>query len=248
MAKNIFKILAVFIIGAVGGIFAEQILWPYFIERPLFYQYGLEQTPVYLTEKKEITMYVQENLALREAIEKIDKVVVGVKTETLEGEILEGSGLVVTSDGLIITLASLVPFGSKFAFYIDEKWPSYQILKRDLGNNLALIKIEASGLKTCGFADLEKTRLGERVFLISMDFDRATTTKSLLLVPQKTVNEGIVSLLDENLIQTNIFETTNILGSPLFNIEGEAIGLNFVDEEGRVSTIPISKIRAFIGL
>ncbi len=139
MSKNILKILAVFILGTVGGIFADQILWPYFIERPLFYQYGLEQSPIYLTEKKETTNYIQENVALREAVEKVAKTVVGVKTETEEGEVLKGSGLIVTNDGFLVTLADLLPQGSDFAFYIDGDWPAYQVLKRDLKNNLALV-------------------------------------------------------------------------------------------------------------
>ena len=80
MLKHIFKIIVIFIIGMVGGIFANQIFWPYFIEKPLFYQYRLEQSPIYLTERKEIT--IQENLALKNAIEKVEKVVIGVKSET----------------------------------------------------------------------------------------------------------------------------------------------------------------------
>ena len=240
MAKNIFKILAVFVIGTVGGIFADQILWPYFIERPLFYQYRLEQSPVYVTERKETTLYIQENFALREAIEKVEKVVVGVKTKTKAGETLEGSGLVLTSDGLIVTLASLVPQGSEFYFFIEGQWPAFQILKRDSVNNLALIKVEKGGLSTCGFADLEKTKVGERVFLIGTDFSTST--------PQKIVNEGIISFFDEDSIQTNIFEEQKIQGSPLFNIEGKAVGLNMIDETGRVSAIPVTLIRTFTGL
>ena len=248
MLKNILKILAVFIIGMIGGIFADQILWPYFIERPLFYQYRLEQSPIYVTEKKEIIMYVQENVALREAIEKVEKAVIGVKTETVEGEILEGSGIVVTSDGFVVTLASIAPFGSDFAFFVDGKWPSYQILKRDLKNDLALIKVEDRGLSVTGFSDLEKVRVGERVFLISMDFDNTGTTTEAFLPPQKMVNEGIITLLGEDLIQTNIFDTSKVQGSPLFNIEGNLIGLSLVDEDGRVSAIPVTFIRPLIGL
>ena len=71
MLKNIFKIIAIFILGTVGGIFADQILWPYFVERPLFYQYKLEKSPVYVTERKEV--FIQENTALEEAIEKVGK-------------------------------------------------------------------------------------------------------------------------------------------------------------------------------
>jgi len=248
MAKNIFKILAIFIIGTIGGIFADQILWPYFIERPLFHQYRLEQSPVYVTERKETTLYVQENFALREAVEKVQKVVVGVKTKTVAGEVLEGSGLVVTNDGLIVTLASLVPQGSEFYFFIDDKWPAYQILKRDLKNNLALIKVEDGKLATCGFADLEKMKLGERVFLISADFSLATTTEKFLTPPQPMVNEGIVAFFNEGLIKTNIFEKPKVAGSPLFNIEGRVVGLNFVDESNKVFAVPITVIRAFIGL
>lgn len=240
MLKNVIKIFIVFVIGAGGGIFADQILWPYFIERPLFYKYHLEQTPIYLTERQEVTMYVQENFALREAVEKVEKAVVGVKTKTKAGEILEGSGLMATSDGFVVTLASLVPQGSGFYFFVDGKWPSYQILKRDLENNLALIKIEAGGLSTAGFADLGKMKLGERVFLIGADFSTST--------PQKTVNEGIISFFDKDLIQTNIFEKPNIAGSPLFNIEGNVVGLSTVDGQGRISVIPIALIRQFIGI
>ena len=238
MVKNIFKIISIFIIGLVGGIFADQIFWPYFVERPLFYQYRLEQAPIYVTEKKEII--VEENIALRKAIEKIDKAVVGVKTKTKAGKILEGSGLIVSSDGLIVTLADLVPSGSEVTFFWEGKTPSFQILKRDLSENLALIKIGETNLPTTGFTDLERIRLGERVFLMGIIFEKEG-------IPKKTVNEGIVKTFDNNFIQTNIIEDSALSGSPLFNIEGNALGLNIIDKEGKVTAIPISKIKSFIG-
>ena len=247
MAKSVLKILAIFVIGTVGGIFADQILWPYFIERPFFHQYRLEQSPVYLTEKKETTFYIQENQALKRAVEDVLKAVVGVKTETLTGEVLEGSGLVLTSDGLIVTLASLVPQGSDFYFFIDGKWPAYQVLKRDLENDLALIKIEKSGLKTRGFAEPEKTKLAETVFLVGLEFVKATTTEQLLVPPRARVNQGIITFLEEELIETNIVETDKMAGSPLFNIEGRVVGLNTAGEDGSVSAIPIAVIRTFAG-
>ena len=232
MAKSILKILVVFLVGMASGIFAGQLSWPFFNQN--------SPAPVYLTEKKEITTYIQENTALAEAMAKVEKTVVGVKTKTAEGEVLTGSGLVVTSDGLLITLADLVPKGSAFYFFVEGKWPAYQILKRDSKNNLALVKIEDGGLNTAGFADLAKLKIGERVFLLAMDF--STTT------PQKIVNEGIVSFFDENIIQTNIFDQPSVSGSPLFNIEGNVVGLNVVAADGRISAIPITTIRQFIGL
>ena len=246
MFKNILKILAIFIIGMVGGIFADQILWPYFIERPLFYQYRLEQSPIYLTERKEIT--IQENLALKNAIEKVEKVVIGVRSETKTGKILEGSGLILTADGLIITLAELVPQGSVFNFFVEGEKVSFQILKRDLKENLALIKLEKTNLPTVGFANLEKLKLGERVFLVGTTFINVTKQDLVTFEVRKVVNEGIVTSFDEEIIETNIFEKSALAGSPLFDIEGKVLGLNTVDKTGKIITIPISRIRTFSGL
>jgi len=239
MLKNVLKIVGIFILGIFGGIFGSQILWPYFIERPLFYQYRLEKNPIYVTERKEIT--IQENTALKNAIEKVEKVVIGVKTKTGTGKILEGSGLILTSDGLVVTLADLVPQGSNFSFFVDEEPVHFQILKRDLKENLALVKLEATNLPTVSFSDFEKLKLGERVFLVGI------TPSSIESWVKKTVNEGIVKSFDKDSIETNIFEKNNLAGSPLFDIEGNVLGLNTVDKEGKVIAIPISKIKSFAG-
>jgi S1-C subfamily serine protease len=231
MKKSLFKVIAIFIVGMAGGVFADKIFLPYFI-RP-------QQTPVYVTERKEITNYVQENIALREVIEKVDKTIIGVKTKTEDGAVLVGSGLIVTNDGFLVTLADLAPQGSDFAFYAEGAWPNYQILKRDFKNNLALVKIEKGGLNTAGFADSEKITLGERVFLAAMDFSSST--------PSIAVNEGIIRSFSDNLIQTSMFDSPLVAGSPLFNIEGKVVGLSIVGSDGRVSAIPITIIRQFTG-
>jgi len=239
--KNVLKIIGVFILGIGGGIFADQILWPYFIERPLFHQYRLEQNPIYLTERKEVT--IQENVALKNAVEKVEKVVIGVKTITKEGKILEGSGLILTSDGLVATLAELIPQGSTFSFFVDGEKVGFQILKRDLKENLALVKIEKTNLPTVSFADLEKMKLGERVFLVGLIFENREITS-----PGLVVNEGIVKSFSTERIKTNISEKNTLKGSPLFDIEGKVLGINTIDSEGKIVTIPISKIKQFSGL
>lgn len=239
MIKNILKFIAVFVIGIVGGIFADQILWPYFIERPLFYKYRLEQAPVYVTERNEII--IQENNALQNAVKKVEKAVVGVVTETKEKKVLTGSGLIITSDGLMITLAELLPQTGNYTFFVNGKTPKYQVLKRHSEENLALVKIEEGNLSTIGFADFGKLILGERVFLIGAVFQKGSSA------PLKMVNEGIVKFFTKDYIRTNIFEKNILSGSPLFNIKGELLGLNTIDSEGKVTAIPVTKIRAFLG-
>jgi S1-C subfamily serine protease len=236
MRKTLLKILGIFILGIFGGIFADQILWPYFIEKPLFYQYRLEKNPIYLTERKEII--IQENVALKNAVEKVEKTVIGVETKKKDGQVLEGSGLILTSDGLVVTLASLVPQGSTFSFFLEGKAVPFQILKRDLKENLALIKIEKTNLPTVGFTNFEKLKLGERVFLVGV---------AQLPNGGWVVNEGIVKSFDNDSIETNIFEKENLSGSPLFDIEGNVLGLNKIDKTGQVSAIPVTKIKQFSG-
>jgi len=237
MTKNIFKIIIIFVFGMAGGIFANQILWPYLVERPFLYKYQLASIPYPASENKEII--IQENTALKEAVEKIEGAVVGIRTKLKSGSIISGSGLIVTSDGLIVTLADLLPKGGETAFYIEGRSPKYQVLKRDSETNLALVKVEESNLKTCGFADFGELKLGERVFMLGVIFDDKG--------PLKMVNEGIVKFFTNNYIRTNIFEKKTLSGSPLFNIKGELLGLNTIDSQSKVTAIPIPIIRNFLG-
>ncbi|MBI2625224.1 MAG: trypsin-like peptidase domain-containing protein [Candidatus Nealsonbacteria bacterium] len=225
MTGKFISVVYVFVIGAIGGIFADQILWPYFIERPLFYQYKLEQSPVYVTERKQVT--IKENQALEEAVEKVKKVVVGVYPQ--------GSGIIVTSDGLLVTLNDLLPQGSKFYFLVGASRPAYQVLKRDVKNNLALVKVEEDRLSTAGFASFDSLKAGERVFLVGSLFE------------EQSVNEGIIASIDKDFVKTNIFDEAKLAGSPLFDIEGNLVGLSEIDESGRVKAVPVNKIKEFIG-
>jgi len=235
MIKNILKIIAIFIIGIVGGIFADQILWPYFIERPLFYKYRLEQAPTYINETKEIT--IQENTALQDAIGGVKNKVVGIRSKTKAGKIIEGSGLIVTNDGLVLTLEGLSPQGAtEITIFLDGKKLTPKVLQRK--NGLVLLKIDENNLSPAAFADFDKIKLGERVFLLGIILNKDQTSN--------IVNEGIIRIFDEKNIQTNISEK-NIEGSSLFNIEGQLVGLNTIDKEGRVVAISIKTIREFLG-
>lgn len=228
MAKKLFKAFIFFLLAIAGGVFAELVIWPYLLTKPVFNRYQIFRPAVYLTETKQVI--VQENTALQDAIAKVAKAVISVKTKSGTG-----SALIVTNDGLIITLSSLIPSGSTFYFYIDNESQEYQVLRRDSQTNLVLVKLKAGGLATAGFADFAGLKLGERVFLV-----KAGET-------QKIVNEGIISYLDENEIGTNIIETSQANGSPLFDIEGNIVGLVQVLANGQVKVVPSSKIRSFLG-
>ncbi|MEA3295986.1 MAG: trypsin-like peptidase domain-containing protein [Patescibacteria group bacterium] len=245
MLNNILKIIAIFIIGSIGGIFADQILWPYFIERPLFLKYSLEQEPVYVTEKKEI--FIQENIALTNAIEKTENSVVAISKKINNKKSLVGSGLIITRDGLIVTLSEIIPKDICFNIFINNDKQEIQnckVLKRDNKNNLVLIKIEKNNLKTCGFFDFEKIKIGQRVFSIGA-IQKLDNDKKYVFTP--IVNQGIISYFNKEFIYTDISQKNNINSSILFDIEGKAVGINFLNKQGETITIPSNKIREFIG-
>jgi S1-C subfamily serine protease len=215
--NNIFKAIIVILLGVLGG----TIAWLFALKNQSFVQ----------VINKEEKVYIEENTALTNTIKNIKDSVVTLKTEDGNKEI-KGFGMVLTADGLVITLAENIPQGSVFNITIKgEENISYQVLKRDLGNNLALIKVDKNNLQTKEFFDLSKLGMGERVFILS-----------------DITNEGIVKTFNDDLIKTNIIESEIINGAPVFNIKGEVLGIGLKNTNSAIDIIPVSKIKFFAGL
>jgi uncharacterized protein YlaN (UPF0358 family) len=241
MSKRILNIIFIFVVGMVGGIFSSQFLLPHLLEDNFMgfdsnYLAKMASGPIYLTEKKEITL--EENSALQGSVQAVKDVVVFIKTE-INGKTLTGSGLILTNDGLIVTLNELVPRGGASKFFVEEEAYNGKILKRDSEKNLALIKIEGNNFKTTSFANFEQVNAGERFFLfgkVNFGGERVNL-----------VNEGIIKYLTSEHIKTNITEDVALGGSSLFNVKGEFLGLNTIDKEGSVLTILAGTVADFAG-
>ena len=216
--NNILKAVIIILLGALGG----TIVW--------LFAFKNQSAPVQIVNKEE-KIYIEENTALTNTIKDVKDSVVSLKTGYNKKEI-QGFGLVLTSDGLVVTLASNVPQGSEANISIKgEENITYQVLKRDLDNNLALIKIDRSNLQTKGFFDLSKLEMGKRVFILS-----------------NSVNEGIVKSFSDDLIKTNIIEAEIVNGAPVFDIEGNVLGIGQKEANNSIDVIPVSKIKSFAGL
>ncbi len=233
MTKNLLIIIGVFLTGIVGGIFSDQILWPYFIERPLFLEYDLERRPVYITEEKEI--HIEENVALREAIKKLDKAVVLIRAKNLSGTV-NGTGVVVTSDGLVLTVSEAVPQDSEVTLISKERSVAAEVIKRKDG--LVLLKAEGDKWSTVGFANSSDVELGQRVFFLGTFLDN--------LELKNIVNEGILKYVTGEEIETNISDENILAGSPLFDLKGNLVGMKSITQDGTF-VVPISKISEFSG-
>lgn len=216
--SNFFKAIVIILLGVLGG----TIAWLFVFKN--------QSSFIQLVNKEE-KIYIEENTALIEGIKSVKDSVVVLKTVYDKKE-AQSFGLVLTADGLIVTLADNIPQGAEANIVIKgEENISYQVLKRDLENNLALIKVDRNNLQTKGFLDLSKLEMGERVFILS-----------------DSINEGIIKSFNDNLIKTNINETEIVNGAPIFDIKGEVLGIGQKDVNNFINIIPISKIKSFAGL
>lgn len=162
-----------------------------------------------------------------------------------------GSGLILTTDGQIITNHHVIERASLITVILDDKTKhEARVLRKDQQTDLALLKIDAGRpLPAATLGDSDKVRVGEWVLAIGnpYGFDR-------------TVSFGIVSGkgryipdLDTDVPLLNDFIQTDALidpgnsGGPLLNLRGEVIGINSVGiGRGQGFTIPSKIVREVI--
>ncbi len=135
-----------------------------------------------------------------------------------------GSGFFISADGYILTNAHVVDSADEITVRLTDKREfKARVIGADRRTDLALIKIEASGLPSVRMGDPNRLKVGEWVVAIGSPFGF-----------DSTVTAGIVSakgrsLPQENFvpfIQTDVAINPGNSGGPLFNMRGEVVGIN----------------------
>ncbi|MEA2113178.1 MAG: trypsin-like peptidase domain-containing protein, partial [Patescibacteria group bacterium] len=166
-----------------------------------------------------------------------------VVVQSFQGKkaVSQGSGFIMTSDGLVVTAADNVfAKADKYLVFRNNHSSEAKVVKNNLENDLALLKIEESNLPVVSFADWDDLFLGQKIILIGAEL----TEEGL----NRFVNLGIIRSIRENILKINLTEENSLAnGSPLVNVKGEVIGLNLVDQRGLIKTIPASQIKTFAG-
>ena len=135
-----------------------------------------------------------------------------------------GSGFIISADGYILTNAHVVNEADEVIVKLSDKREfKAKIIGADRRTDVALLKIDASGLPKVTVGDPGKLRVGEWVAAIGSPFGR-----------ENTMTAGIVSakgraLPQENFvpfIQTDVAINPGNSGGPLFNLKGEVVGIN----------------------
>jgi serine protease Do len=135
-----------------------------------------------------------------------------------------GSGFIISADGYVLTNAHVVDAADEITVKLTDKREfKAKVIGSDRRTDIALIKVDATGLPTVRFGDANKLKVGEWVVAIGSPFGF-----------ENTVTAGIVSakgrsLPQENFvpfIQTDVAVNPGNSGGPLFNLRGEVVGIN----------------------
>lgn len=143
-------------------------------------------------------------------------------------EVESGSGVIISSDGYIVTNQHVIENAGKITVVIPDKGRfEAELIGSDALTDLALLRIEASGLTDMLIGDSDKVRVGETVFAIG----------NPLGYFQQSVTAGIISAVGRQVqvpgseyvytfIQTDALVNPGNSGGPLVNLKGEIIGIN----------------------
>lgn len=140
-----------------------------------------------------------------------------------------GTGVILTSDGEILTNAHVVAGASEIRVRLaGETEPRHaELLAIDHGNDLALLRIAGSGFEAATFANADSVRTGDDVVAIgfALDLDGApSVTRGIISALNRTILTDDGAL--DGLIQTDAAISSGNSGGPLVNAYGEVIGIN----------------------
>ena len=190
-----------------------------------------------------------EALTIQEIYQKVNPSTVTVLTGMDNGSAMVGTGVIFTEDGYVLTNAHVIAGGSECYVVLDtgEDYRA-RLLGLDEEKDLAVIKIDASGLPAAEFGDSDALSVGDPVYAIG---------NPLGVELRGTLTDGIVSAINRDvavdgvtmtLIQTNAALNNGNSGGPLINVYGQVVGINTMkmgsssttSVEGLGFAIPIS--------
>ena len=133
-----------------------------------------------------------------------------------------GSGFILTADGYIMTNAHVVDGADEVVVTLTDKREfKARIVGADKRSDVAVVKINASGLPAVKVGDVSRLKVGEWVMAIGSPFGL-----------ENTVTAGIVSAKQRDtgdylpFIQTDVAINPGNSGGPLINMRGEVVGIN----------------------
>jgi len=133
-----------------------------------------------------------------------------------------GSGFILSADGYVMTNAHVIDGADDVIVTLtDSREFKAKVIGADKRSDVALVKIEASGLPTVRIGDVGKLKVGEWVIAIGSPFGlESTVTAGIVSAKSRDTGELV------KLIQTDVAINPGNSGGPLINMRGEVVGIN----------------------
>lgn len=173
-----------------------------------------------------------DKLTIEQLAEKITPSVVGIEMYDLSSvePIAEGSGFVVSEDGYIVTNAHVIEDGQKICIIMSDgtKYDTVKLVGKDTKSDLAVLKVNATGLTAAELGNSDELKVGQEVIAIGnpggMTFANSVTN-GIVSGLNRTVSSS-TSSSQMTYIQTNALINPGNSGGPLVNMYGQIIGIN----------------------
>lgn len=174
------------------------------------------------------------------------------QTGTEKQEVGGGSGFIISEDGMIITNKHVVrdTEAEYTVFTNDGEKHDAKVLARDPIQDLAIIKINARGLKPAKLGDSSAIKLGQTAIAIGNALGEFRNTVSLGVISglSRDITASGLDFVEkiEGLIQTDAAINEGNSGGPLLNLKGEVIGINTAMASGAQNigfAIPINEAK-----
>ena len=159
-----------------------------------------------------------------------------------------GSGVIISSDGYILTCAHVVDGASSITVTIGDKDYTATLVGEDTTSDIAVIKIDADGLTPATVGDSDSLKVGQNVMAVGNPLGElgGTVTGGMISALNRSVTiQGSSSVNTMSLIQMDASVSPGNSGGGLFNMNGELIGIvnaksSSSDAEGLGFAIPIN--------
>jgi serine protease Do len=148
-----------------------------------------------------------------------------------------GSGVIVTSDGYILTNNHVIEGADEVIVYLPDnnREIDAQVIGRDPGTDVAVIKVDGKNLPTIPMGNSDKLEVGEWVIAIGSPFGYAqTVTRGMVSAKGRSNLSGAGQDKWFDFIQTDAAINPGNSGGALINIHGELIGINTAIATGSV--------------
>lgn len=171
------------------------------------------------------TSVIAEAQDIQGLLAKIEPAVVAITTGTGAG-----TGFVISADGVVVTNNHVVDGanGNIKVTFNDGTSKSAKVLGTSIDNDLAVLKVDATGLQTAKLGSSDKTQVGDEVIAIGNALaleGGLSVTRGIISATGRTVPEESGATL-YNVLQTDAAINPGNSGGPLVNANGEVIGIN----------------------